>query len=314
MGPLAGKVALVAGATRGAGRGIATALGEAGATVYCTGRSVRGAPSEQGRPEALEDTAALVDQAGGKGIAVRVDHLQEVEVQGLVQRIRREQGGLDLLVNDIWGGDARTQWGTPFWELDLEQGFRLLRTAVHTHLVTAKHAAPLLMANKGLLVEVTDGDSWTYRGNLFYDLAKSTVMRLAWDLHEELAPKGATALAVTPGFLRSEAVLDHFGVTAATWRDGIAKDAHFEHSETPRFVGRGVAALAADPRVGRKGGRTWASWTLAKEYGFTDADGSRPDWGAHARAAFGGAMRPADEGFYAYWGGYAEMREALGMP
>lgn len=313
MRPLEGRVAVVAGATRGAGRGIATALGEAGATVYCTGRSVRGHGATPGRPEVLEETAERVTMAGGEGVAVRVDHEREDETRDLFARVRRERGRLDLLVNDVWGGDALTEWGKPFWKLDLEKGFAMLRRAVHTHVIAAKHAAPLLMETRGsLLVEVTDGDVGWYRGTLFYDLAKASVVRLAFDLSEELSPKGVAALAVTPGFLRSEAVLDHFGVTEATWRDAIRKDEHFAFSETPLYVGRAVAALAADPRVMEKTGRVWASWTLAKEYGFADADGARPDWGTHFREAFPGAGPPLDEGYYAYWKGYHAVRDAMG--
>jgi NAD(P)-dependent dehydrogenase (short-subunit alcohol dehydrogenase family) len=312
MKPLDGKVALVAGATRGAGRGIARMLGEAGATVYCTGRSTRGATPE-GRPETIEETAALVDAAGGHGIPVRVDHLKEAQVAALVARIGREHGRLDVLVNDVWGGDALTEWGKPFWELDLAQGFRLLETAVHTHVVTARHATPLLLrAERGLLVEVTDGDGWWYRGTLFYDLAKASVIRLAFAMAEELRGTNVTSLAVTPGFLRSEAVLDHFGVTEANWREGGAKDPNFLASETPCFVGRAVAALAADPRVGESAGRVLSSWELAKRHRFTDVDGRTPDWDAHFRATFGAIYRPLDDGFYAYGEGWDALRRAMG--
>jgi NAD(P)-dependent dehydrogenase (short-subunit alcohol dehydrogenase family) len=284
--PLVDHVAVVAGATRGAGRGIARMLGAAGATVYCTGRSVRGRGATSGRPETLEETAELVTAAGGRGIAVRVDHLVEDEVAALAARVAREQDGrLDVLVNDVWGGDALTEWGVPFWEASLEKGLALLRTAVDTHLVTSRHLAPLMVARRrGLIVEITDGDTLGYRGALFYDLAKLSVIRLATAMAEELAPHGVTALAVTPGFLRSEAMLDHFGVTAGTWRDAIAKDPHFAASETPAFVGRAVAALAADPDVHRRTGGLYASWTLAEEYGFDDEDGTRPHWGRHFAA------------------------------
>ncbi|HWH09261.1 MAG TPA: SDR family oxidoreductase, partial [Candidatus Thermoplasmatota archaeon] len=294
MKPLHGKVAVVAGATRGAGRGIATALGEAGATVYCTGRSVRGAIATEGRTETIEETAERVTQAGGVGIPVRVDHLDEPQVKALFERVRREQDGrLDVLVNDVWGGDALVEWGKPFWEADAQQGLRMMRTAIGTHLLTARHGVPLMVERgAGLVVEVTDGDTGRYRGTLYYDLVKNGVIRLANAMHEELRPRGVTALAVTPGFLRSEAMLDHFGVTEANWRDGARKDPNFLASETPLFVGRAVAALAADPFVARKGGRVWASWTLSDEYGFADADGSRPHWGRHWRrrtcAASGG--------------------------
>ena len=257
-------------------------LGVAGATVYVTGRSTRTGRSPLGRPETIEETAELVTASGGTGIAVRVDHLVPAEVEALFARVGREQGGrLDVLVNDIWGGDPLTEWGTPFWEHDLANGLRMEQLAVTTHLITSHYAAPLLVARgRGLIVEMTDGAGEGYRGNLFYDLAKASVVRLALAQAEELRPHGVAAVAVTPGFLRSEAVLDHFGVTEASWRDGIAKDPNFAASETPRYVGRAVAALAADPAVLAKSGRALSSWELAKEYGFTDADGTRPDWGA----------------------------------
>lgn len=284
--PLAGRVAVVAGATRGAGRGIARMLGEAGATVYCTGRSTRAglAPSavRDGRAETIEETAALVDAAGGRGIAVRVDHAVEAEVIALFERVKAEQGRLDVLVNDIWGGDPLTEWGTPFWRLDLDKGRRLLDTAVWTHVITARHGAPLMVERgAGLIVEVTDGDFYGYRGTLFYDLAKLATIRLSYAMAKDLAGTGVTALTVTPGFLRSEAVLDHFGVAEDNWRDAVAADRHFAHSETPCFVGRAVAALAADPNVGERAGGVHASWTLAKAYGFDDIDGRRPDWGSY---------------------------------
>jgi NAD(P)-dependent dehydrogenase (short-subunit alcohol dehydrogenase family) len=295
-GRLKGKVALVAGATRGAGRGIAVALGEAGATVHCTGRSARGATT--GRPETIEETAEMVTQAGGVGIPARCDHADEAQVRALAASI----GPLDVLVNDVWGGDDAMEWGKPFWELDLAAALPMMRNAVETHLITARHLAPKLVARgAGLVVEVTDGDGWWYRGNLPYDLVKTSIVRMAFGMAEELRPRGVAALAVTPGFLRSEAMLDRFGVTEATWREGAKQDPHFAFSETPRFVGRAVAALAADPRVMEKSGRVFASWTLAKEYGFTDADGARPDWGAHWAEAFPGATRQPDDAFWSYW-------------
>jgi NAD(P)-dependent dehydrogenase (short-subunit alcohol dehydrogenase family) len=287
---LAGKIALVAGATRGAGRGIACMLGEAGATVYCTGRSVRGAlASGSNRPETIEETAEMVTSYGGVGIALRVDHSDPAQVEALFARVRAEQAGqLDILVNDVWGGDELSEWGTPFWELSLEKGFLMQRRAVDTHIITARHGAPLMVARKrGLLVEITDGDQPTYRGNLFYDLAKSSVIRLAYGMAEELRPHGVTALAVTPGFLRSEAMLDHFGVGEANWQEGAKQDPHFIASETPYFVGRAVAALAADPNVAEKAGRVYASWTLADEYGFQDIDGRQPHWGRYFAETFG---------------------------
>jgi NAD(P)-dependent dehydrogenase (short-subunit alcohol dehydrogenase family) len=290
-GQLEGKVALVAGATRGAGRGIAVELGAAGATVYCTGRSTRGHPSPMRRPETIDETAEL---AGG--IAVRVDHTVPEQVAALAQRVRDEQGRLDVLVNDIWGGDPLTNWEKPFWEHSLEDGLEMQRLAVWTHLVTARHLVPLLVeAGTGLVVELTDGDGSYYRGNLFYDLAKTSTIRLAHGMAVELRPRGVAAVAVTPGFMRSEAVLDHLGVMEANWREGIARDRHFEFSETPRFVGRAVAALAADPEVMEKSGQVLTSWGLAKEYGFTDIDGARPDWGAYFVSRGGPRWELSDE-------------------
>lgn len=250
--PLAGRVALVAGATRGAGRGIACMLGEAGATVYCTGRSVRGRPPTEGpyagRPETIEETAEMVSRHGGVGVAVRVDHLIETEVAALMQRIRNQQGRLDVLVNDISEGELH-DW-KPFWEVSIDKGLRALRHGIHSHVITSRHAAPLMVeGGRGLIVEVGDGDTLAYRGTLFYDLVKVTVMRLAFAMAEELRRHGVASVAVTPGYLRSEAMLDHFGVTEATWRAGGERDPHFLASETPFFVGRAVAALAGDKRV-----------------------------------------------------------------
>ena len=278
--PLRNRVAVVAGATRGAGRGIARMLGAAGATVYCTGRSVRGRPATPGRPETIEETAALVTAEGGRGIAVRTDHTVESAVEQLFARVRAEAGRLDVLVNDIWGGDALTEWGRPFWELTIAQGQQMLERAVHCHITTSRHGAPLMIErDAGLIVEVTDGDTLGYRGNLFYDLAKNAVIRLAHAMAADLHTHRVTALAITPGFLRSEAVLDTFGVTEANWRDAIEKDPYFAGSETPCLVGRAVAALAADPNVGAKSGGLFSTWALSKEYGLTDVDGGRPDWG-----------------------------------
>ena len=205
----------------------------------------------------------------------------EAEVERLLARVRAEAGRLDVLVNDIWGGDALTEWGSPFWELSTAKGLELLERAVHTHIITSRHGAPLMIErDAGLIVEVTDGDTFGYRGNLFYDLAKNAVARLAYAMAGDLRAHNVTALAVTPGFLRSEAVLDHFGVTEANWRDAIEKDEYFAESETPCFVGRAIAALAADLDVAKKSGGLFSSWGLAKEYGFTDIDGRRPDWGS----------------------------------
>jgi NAD(P)-dependent dehydrogenase (short-subunit alcohol dehydrogenase family) len=277
------KVALVAGATRGAGRGIAVELGAAGATVYCTGRSTREQPSEYARPETIEETAALVDEAGGTGIAVAVDHLEGRQVAALVARIAAEHGRLDVLVNDIWGGEKLFAWNTPLWEHDLDDGLRLLRLAIDTHLITSHHALPLLIkAPGGLVVEMTDGtrtyNDDNYRVNVFYDLAKAAVLRLAFSQARELAPHGATAVALTPGWLRSEMMLEAFGVTEANWRDAARIQPHFAAiSESPRFVGRAVVALATDPDVARHNGASFSSGELAKSYNFTDVDGSRPD-------------------------------------
>lgn len=289
---LNGKVAVVAGATRGCGRGIAVELGAAGATVYCTGRSTRGALSDLGRLETIDETAEKVTAAGGRGIAVRVDHTREDQVRALFERVGREAGRLDILVNDVWGGDPLIEWGKPFWELDTAQGWRLLERSVYSHILTSRYGVPLMLAqNSGLVVEVTDGDSLSYRGNFFYDLVKTTVIRLAHDMAQEFGGKrinvngqpdaavaDITAVALTPGFLRSEAMLEHFGVTEANWRDAIAKDPYYAESETPHYIGRAVVALACDPKVGEKSGRALATWHLSREYGFTDIDGRAPHW------------------------------------
>jgi NAD(P)-dependent dehydrogenase (short-subunit alcohol dehydrogenase family) len=280
---LDGKVALVTGATRGAGRGTAVSLGEAGATVYCTGRSTGEQRSEYDRPETIEETAALVTDAGGTGIAVPVDHLEPDQVETLVQRIDAESGRLDVLVNDIWGGEKLFEWNTPLWEHDLENGLRMLRLAVDTHLITSHFALPLLTREPGgLVVEMTDGtreyNAEHYRVSAFYDLAKTAVIRLAFAQGEELAPHGCTAVALTPGWMRSEMMLENYGVTEENWRDGAAINPHFAAiSESPRFVGRAVAALAADPDLGGRNGGSFSSGGLAREYGFTDVDGSQPD-------------------------------------
>ena len=285
--PLRGQVALVAGANRGCGRGIAVELGAAGATVYCTGRTTRTHRSPMNRPETIEETAELVDAAGGSGIAVRVDHTEPAQVRRLFDRIRQEQDGrLDILVNDIWGGEDMVAWGRRFWEQSLEDGLFLLRQAIHSHIITSHYGLPLMLENgTGLVVEITDGNTLRYRGQLYYDLVKTSAMRLALafdhELREHNDENGITALAVTPGFLRSEWMLDHFGVTEATWRDAIDQDPDFAVSETPRFLGRVVAALAADPRVMRFAGKSLTSWDLAKVYGVRDVGGRQPDWGAH---------------------------------
>ncbi len=320
MKPLEGQVAVVAGATRGAGRGIACMLGEAGATVYCTGRSTRGAakdgarPSNSAfdlavRPETIEETAEMVTAYGGRGVAVRVDHTVPEEVEALFARVDAEAGRLDVLVNDVWGGDELTEWGTPFWEHSLGKGLQMLERALHSHLITSRYGAPLLLRQgRGLIVEITDGDRLYYRGNLYYDLVKVAVIRLAFSMAEELRPHGVTATALTPGFLRSEAMLEHFGVAEANWRDGARKDPHFIASETPFFVGRAVAALAADPDVARFSGRALSSWGLSDVYGFTDVDGERPHWGRYfdeARTEQGGLLEMFARTHDAFVAGFA---------
>lgn len=280
MQPLKGKIAVVAGATRGAGRGIACMLGAAGATVYCTGRSVRGQPATGTRPETIEETAEMVHAYGGVGLPVQVDHTVPEQVQALFERVQAEQGHLDLLVNDVWGGDALTEWGRSFWEHSLQSGLLMQQRGIYSHIITSYYAAPVMVARRqGLIIEITDGDNFTYRGNLFYDLVKISVIRLAQAMAEELRPHQITAVALTPGFLRSEAMLDHFGVTEANWQDGARQDPHFIASETPFYIGRAVAALATDTDVARKSGQVLSSWNLAQEYSFTDIDGRQPHWG-----------------------------------
>jgi NAD(P)-dependent dehydrogenase (short-subunit alcohol dehydrogenase family) len=280
--PLQGKIALVSGATRGAGRGIAVALGEAGATVYATGRSTREQRSEVDRPETIEETGELVTEAGGEGIAIAVDHLDPEQVAALAARIEADQGRLDLLVNDIWGAEHLFAFDKAVWEHDLDDGLRLLRLAIDTHLITSHHLLPLLVRRPGgLVVEMTDGtaqyNAGHYRNSLFYDLAKTSVIRMAWGLAEELRPHGATAVALTPGWLRSEGMLDIYGVGEENWRDATERVPHFCISESPRYVGRAVAALAADPELARWSGESLSSGQLAQVYGFTDLDGTQPD-------------------------------------
>jgi NAD(P)-dependent dehydrogenase (short-subunit alcohol dehydrogenase family) len=280
--PLKGKVALVAGATRGAGRGIAIELGAAGATVYVTGRTTRTQRSEVGRSETIEETTELVNQAGGQGIPVQVDHLDPAQVEALVARIERDQGRLDLLVNVIWGADLLIEWNVPVWKHSLERGLRMMRLAIDTHIITSHFALPLLIKNPGgLVIEMTDGtaeyNAANYRLSLFYDHVKTSAIRMAWALAQELRPHQGTALALTAGWMRSELMLDIYGVSESNWLDATAKEPHFVITETPRFVGRAVAALAADPDVARWSGQSLSSGELAKVYGFTDLDGSQPD-------------------------------------
>jgi NAD(P)-dependent dehydrogenase (short-subunit alcohol dehydrogenase family) len=302
-GPLEGKIALVSGATRGAGRGIAVALGEAGATVYATGRSTREKRSEIDRPETIEETAELVTAAGGEGIAVAVDHLDSAQVRGLVERIDSDHGRLDVLVNDIWGSEHLFEWSTPVWEHDLDNGLRLLRLAIHTHLITSHHAMPLLLRRPGgLVVELTDGtaayNADHYRVSMFYDLAETSVTRMAWALAQELGPHEGTAVALTPGWMRSEAMLEHHGVTEASWRDATQRIPHFCISESPRYVGRAVAALAADPDASRWNGQSLSSGQLAQVYGFTDLDGTRPDcWRYMVEVVEREGATPGDAGY-----------------
>jgi NAD(P)-dependent dehydrogenase (short-subunit alcohol dehydrogenase family) len=279
--PLEGRVALVAGATRAAGRGIAVQLGAAGATVYVTGRTTRVHRSEMNRPETIEETAELVDRAGGRGIAVEVDHLMPEQVRELVRRIEAEQAALHVLVNDIWGA-TKMEWGKTVWESDLDYGLRTLRLGVDTHAITSHFALPLLIRQPGgLVVEVTDGtaeyNAEIYRVSFFYDLAKAAVLRMAFALAHELEKHRATAVALTPGWLRSEHMLEAYGVTEANWQDATSRSPHFAISESPAFVGRAVAALAQDPDVSRWNGKSLSSGQLAKVYGFTDMDGSQPD-------------------------------------
>lgn len=279
---LKNKIALVAGGTRGAGRGIATELGAAGATVYVTGRTTRTQQSEYNRPETIEETAELVTTSGGHGIPVQVDHLQPEQVKALVGKIEKEQGRLDILVNDIWGSEHLMEWNIPVWEHSLEKGLRMLRLAIDTHLITSHYALPLLIKNPGgLVVEMTDGtaeyNNSHYRLSMFYDLAKTSVIRMAWGLGQELKNHGCTAVALTPGWMRSEMMLEHYGVKEENWEDACKVQAHFIISESPRFTGRAVAALSADQNVSRWNGMSLSSGQLAGEYGFRDIDGSQPD-------------------------------------
>jgi NAD(P)-dependent dehydrogenase (short-subunit alcohol dehydrogenase family) len=316
---LRGKVALVAGATRGAGRGIAIALGEAGATVYCTGRSSREdrpkRPRKPGQRETIEETAELVTAAGGQGIAVKVDHEVPAEVKKLIALIKRRHKGLDILVNDVWGGDALTEWSKPFWAVNLENGLRMLKQAIHSHIITAHYAAPLMLERKhAIIFEITDGDAFYYRGNLFYDLVKISVIRLAFAMSRELRKRNIASVALTPGFLRSERVLEYYKVTEANWKDvgkrSKNKDENsyeqndapsdFMISESPRYVGRAVVALATDPKAMKKTGRVFSSWSLAREYGFTDLDGTQPHWGDYAHKKYG-KYKICDDQFYSYW-------------
>jgi NAD(P)-dependent dehydrogenase (short-subunit alcohol dehydrogenase family) len=282
--PLGGQVALVAGATRGAGRAIAIELARAGAFVYATGRSSRiSGPSEVGRPETIEETGELVAAGGGAGVALRVDHLRPDDVRDLAKRIDREHGHLDVLVNDIFDGGRYGQFGTTIWEHDLSAGLRMLRIGIDTHAITSHFALPLLIRQPGgLVVEMTDGTAeynaaYRHREGFYYDLVKAAVQRMTIAQAHELRPHRATAVAVTPGWMRSEDMLDSYGVTEATWRDATARVPHFCISESPAFTGRAVAALAGDPEAARWSGLVVSSGQLARIYGFTDTDGTQPD-------------------------------------
>ncbi|MCX5201674.1 SDR family oxidoreductase [Streptomyces sp. NBC_00237] len=298
---LTGRIALVAGATRGAGRAIAVELGALGATVYVTGRTTRTKVSEVGRTtETIEETAELVTAAGGEGVAVPTDHLEVEQVRALVERIDRERGRLDVLVNDIWGGEHLIEFGKKMWETGLEHGLRMLDLGVTSHIITSSCALPLLVRHEGgLVVEITDGTAESNKGfreNFYYDLAKNAPIRMASNLSHDLADVGGTAVSVTPGFLRSEQMLDHFGVTEANWRDAIEKEPTFAIAESPVYVGRGIARLAADGGRGRWNGRSLSSRDLAVAYGVRDADGSQPDaWGYLARVGAGEEGVSVDE-------------------
>jgi NAD(P)-dependent dehydrogenase (short-subunit alcohol dehydrogenase family) len=300
MKALEGKIAVVAGATRGAGRGIATALGELGATVYCTGRSVPGSPGMKGRSETIHETAEIVTARGGRGIAVQVDHT----VPDQVARLFEQVGELDILINDIWGGDELTEWGKKLWETKLEDGLTMIDRSIKTHIITSYYGLPRVRKG-GLVVEITDGNAYFYRGHFFYDLVKTTVIRMAFSLSQELQGRDITAVAVTPGFLRSEWMLDQFGVTEENWRDAAEKVNSFIASETPLFVGRGIAAMAADPNVRSRNGRVVASWELGEEYGVVDADGARPHflrWLEENEPKMAAGWKILDDTFYSYWG------------
>lgn len=280
MNSLKGKIAVVAGGTRGAGRGIAVKLGEAGAIVYVTGRSTIHSQSPMGRMETIEETAELVTKAGGKGIPVKVDHTIETEVVHLFDRIKKEQGRLDILVNDIWGGDPLTEWGKPIGEHSLHKGLQMQKQAVHSHIITSHYSIPLFKENNGgLIIEITDGIDYEPRGNFYYSLAKISTIHMAQAMAMDLKEYNIVVIAVTPGFLRSEAMLESFGVTEENWREATKIDPHFIASETPFYIGEAIRCLASDPHIAKKTGGVYNTWELSEEYAFKDADGSQPHWG-----------------------------------
>jgi NAD(P)-dependent dehydrogenase (short-subunit alcohol dehydrogenase family) len=280
MNSLKGKVAVVAGGTRGAGRGISVKLGEAGATVYVTGRTTRESQSPMGRKETIEETAEMVTKAGGLGIPVQVDHTVESEVIGLFDKVKKESGRLDILVNDIWGGDPLTEWGKPFGEHNLYKGLQMQKQAVESHIVTAHYSIPLFKETKGgLIIEITDGVDYKPRGNFYYSLAKISTIHIAQAMAEDLKSSNITSIAVTPGFLRSEAMLELFGVTEENWKEGAKKDPHFIASETPYYIGEAIRCLASDPEIMAKTGGVYSTWELSEFYGFKDIDGTKPHWG-----------------------------------
>ena len=296
MKTLNGKVAVVAGSARGAGRGIACMLGEAGATVYCTARSTRGNLVTKKRPETIDETAEMVTARGGTGIAVRVDHTKADEVEALFDRVKREHGQLDILINTT-NGDALHSWKNTF-AVPLDDGLEILKAAIFAHIANVRYAAPLM--KNGLIVEVTDGDGFYYRGNLYYDLTKVNAIRLAMDFAVELKKHKIACVAITPGFLRSEAVLETLHVTEANWRDAVKRRPEFGESETPYFVGRGIAALAADPKKMKKSERVFNSFELAQEYGFEDVDGRMPriwEWISNSKFRY----KKLDDNFYSYF-------------
>ena len=296
MKTLQGKVAVVAGSARGAGRGIACMLGEAGATVYCTARSTRDHLVTKKRPETIDETAEMVTARGGEGIAIRVDHTNPAEVEQLFDRVKREHGRLHILVNNV-NGDALHSWKSS-WKVPLTDGLEILKAAIYSHIINVTFAVPLM--NRGLIVEITDGDGFYYRGNLYYDLTKVNAIRLAMDFARELRKKKIACVAITPGFLRSEAVLETLHVTEANWRDAIKRRPEFAESETPYFVGRAIAALAADPKVMKKTGRVFNSFELAREYGFVDVDGRLPriwEWISNSKFRY----KKIDDEFYSYF-------------